>query len=135
MDKKTLVEPEIEAGQALVHELERAGLPIASAMWVKRTEDVAWRFYVATPNVETYGPKSVYGLVDKVLRKKEIPSITVDDVSVSNTTNHFVNSIARALPSTRSLVTLGSSTFDDVHVDSAIVYKIVRGTRASKTSL
>jgi hypothetical protein len=132
MDKKTLVDEDIKAGQQFVRELEVAGLPIASAMWLRRPEDETWQFYLATPDVEKYGPLSVYTFADRLLRQKNIPRLTIDDVAVANTTNHFVNSVSRALNVTNRVVRVINCTFDNVQVSDAVVYKVSRNVRPSK---
>jgi hypothetical protein len=132
MDKKTLVEKDIVVGRQLVRDLEEAGLPIASAMWLRRPEDESWHLYLSTPDVEVHGPLAVYAFIDSVIRRNKIPGIAIDHIDAANTTNHFVNSISRALKVTNSTVEIKNSTFNNVRVDDAVVYKITRSARASK---
>ena len=131
MDKRTLVKEEEDAGLKLVRGLEEEGLPIAAAMWLKVPEE-DWQLYISTPDVETYGPLSVYRFVDGVIRKKQVPLISVDNVSVANTTNHFLNTIANLMRVTNNIVKLKNCTFNNVYVDEAVVYKIRRGVQSSK---
>jgi hypothetical protein len=69
VDKAALVEDDINAGQTLVRQLEEDGLPITAALWLKMPEDPTWQLYIATPEVESRGPISVYLLIDRALKK------------------------------------------------------------------
>jgi hypothetical protein len=132
MDKKTLVSTDVEEGQKLVRALENQGLPISAAMWLKRADEGIWRLYISTPDVEAHGPIAVYNLVDKVIRKGR-SNLVLDNVVAANTTNHFINSVARKFRDTSSVASVSNSTFDDVPVEDAFVYKAARGVRPSKS--
>ncbi len=132
MDKKTLVNTDIKDGQKLVRELENQGLPISAAMWLKRADEGTWRLYISTPDVEAHGPIAVYNLVDKIIRKVT-SNLVLDNVVAANTTNHFINSVARKFRDTSSAASVSNSIFDDVPVEDAFVYKVVRGVRPSRS--
>ena len=132
MDKKELVNADIEGGREFVRELEREGLPISAAMWLKAQEQGPWQLYIASPDVEKHGPIAVYRFIDKVSARHPETGIKVDDVVAANTTNHFVNAIAGAIDTTtNNVVRFGNSVFNNVAVEEAVVYKVKRNVRPS----
>jgi hypothetical protein len=141
MDKTTLVESDIEAGLRAVKAIEVAGLPIAVAMWLRLHDSYKWELYIASPDVETHGPTTVNRFIDRILNAIKSP-ISLGDVTVVNTTNHFVNkvsllSIVTEGRSTRftvagDLLRFGNCTFDGVEIDEGVIYKIATGVKASK---
>lgn len=141
MDKTTLVESDIEAGLTAVKALEAAGLPIAAAMWLRLHDSSKWQLYIASPDVETHGPTTVNRFIDRILLAINSP-ISLDEVTVANTTNHFINkaSLLSILTGGRSnsftvasnLMRFGNSTFDGVEVDEGVIYKIAPGVKASR---
>jgi len=141
MDKTTLVESDIEAGLTAVKALEAAGLPIAAAMWLRLHDSSKWQLYITSPDVETYGPTTVNRFIDRILLTIKSP-ISLDEVTVANTTNHFVNKISplsvltsgnsNTLTIAENRLRFGNSTFDGVEVDEGVVYKITPGVKASK---
>lgn len=144
MDKTILVESDIDAGLRAVNALEAAGLPIAVAMWLRLHDSHKWQLYIASPNVETYGPTTVNRFIDRILVAIKSP-ISLSDVAAVNTTNHFVNkvsmlSIVTGGKTTRltvggDILRIGNCSFDGVEVDEGVIYKIATGVKASKEAL
>jgi hypothetical protein len=134
MDKKALVEPDIEKGERLVDVLERAGLPIAAAMWLKRPDDEFSSLYVATPDVEKHGPIAVYRFIDRVLAALGDSAVSIDDVVAANTTNHFVNAVSSAIGSRPGPMRVVNSTLSGVPVEDAVVYRANRKVRPSQSA-
>jgi hypothetical protein len=144
MDKTTLVESDIDAGLRAVKALEAAGLPIAVAMWLRLHDSYRWQLYIASPDVETHGPTTVNRFIDRILIAIKSP-ISLGDVTVVNTTNHFVNKVsllsivtggkASRFTVAGDLLRIGNCTFDGVEVDEGVVYKIAAGVKASKEAL
>ncbi len=46
MDQELLVDPQIEDGRTLIADLERDGLPVFVAFWVKVRGEETWNFYI-----------------------------------------------------------------------------------------
>jgi desulfoferrodoxin (superoxide reductase-like protein) len=127
-----LVSEDIDAGRRLIGALERAGLPIAVAAWLKKQEDDTWALYIATPDVEKHGPIVVYTFINKIIGALKEARIGVGDVVAANTTNHFVNAISSIVQLAPDIgIRLAKVTLFGVPVDEAFVYKVQRGVKAS----
>lgn len=125
---------DVEAGGKLVKELDEAGLPISAAMWVKTLPDDPWKLYIASPNVEKYGPTSVYKAIDNTIRNARLP-LNVDYVSVANTSSHFVNNIAKGISPSSGVLRVTNSVFDELRIADAFIYKTSRNVKASRSPI
>ncbi len=69
MDQITLVENRIDDGTKLIEELEKAGIPVTAACWIKTDDDEQWYLYVASPIVDDQGPVAAYRRVHSIIRQ------------------------------------------------------------------
>lgn len=138
MDKTALVDSDIDNGLTAIRVLEAAGLPIAAAMWLRLKDTNTWQLFIASPDVEKHGPTTVIRFVDSVLATIK-SSVSIHDIAVVNTTNHFVNALAAQgfgrLPWERQngFLRLTNLTLDGANVEDALVYKIAPNVKASKS--
>ena len=138
MGKASLVDTRVEDGGTLTHVLSAAGLPIAVSALIRLDDDDVSRLYVASPDVETFGPRSVYAFIDEAIEASGV-DLRLDDVVAANTTNHLVNELLALVSDTpdgaaatsRSLRPLA---LGDVAVDVAIVFTARKSVRPSGTS-
>lgn len=72
MATATLVNSDIEIGRRIVGALARAGIPVSVSLWAFVPELGEWQFMIATPLVDTKGPLSAYGEVNKALQRDGI---------------------------------------------------------------
>lgn len=74
-----------EAGQAFVVELDKLGLGVQAAAWLYFHGIDDWKFFVATPLVETMGRKRVYSHLADALDVIGAPGdMTVFDLHLEN---------------------------------------------------
>lgn len=71
MDSTTLVEPHIpnvEAGAELLKRLDAASMNVQAAVWFLGYADQnSWSLIIATPLVETRGPRKIYATTRRIL--------------------------------------------------------------------
>src|SRR3972149_9901348 len=96
MDKTALVEPEIETGKAVIASLDEAGVPAPALLWFYVPEAEEWRLVIATPLVDSEGPKRAYGEVQKVLTKKG-PQIDLRRITVVSPSDPLVKVLRSAI--------------------------------------
>jgi len=60
MDKKTLVNIDIEEGKKVINLLDNSGMKILSAFWLFLPEIQEWRLMLATPDIDKYGRRKTY---------------------------------------------------------------------------
>lgn len=88
----------IKAGARLVERLDDKEAKVKSAFWFYSPEDKTWRLIIASPLVDDIGPREYYR---KVLDANTAASndealISLNDISVTNTTNQFVQILSHA---------------------------------------
>jgi hypothetical protein len=72
MATATLVSNDIEIGRRIVAALTRASIPVTVYLWAFIPQLQEWQFMVATPLVDTKGPLSAYGEVNRALQKEGV---------------------------------------------------------------
>lgn len=94
MDTDTLVENRIADGQKLIDRLLQAGFGVATAFWLKASDRAYWRFYIASPAVETEGKVKAYGRFHALLHQMPPPfSIGVVNISLIGATNPIAKDV------------------------------------------
>lgn len=73
MDQITLVENRIDDGAKLIEELEKAGIDVTAACWIKTDDDEQWYLYVASPIVDNEGAVAAYRQVHTIIRQMPEP--------------------------------------------------------------
>lgn len=65
MATATLVDKDVEIGRNILHELVKSHIQVSVAFWAHVPQISEWQLFIATPLVDSHGPKYAY---DKVLR-------------------------------------------------------------------
>lgn len=136
MDKAVLVEPDIDAGKHLLSALERAGLAIAIAAWLKMSDSIGWSLFIASPDVQKYGPTTVNKFIDKI-RVAIASAIEMDEITATNTTNHFINDLSpnffsSSIHSKGGIYRLNAKRLANTEIEDGLVYKVDRNVRSSR---
>lgn len=71
MATAALVDRDLEVGRKIIGVLARAGIPVTVAFWAHVPQTDEWQFFVATPLVDSKGPRSAYEQVLKLLSNNE----------------------------------------------------------------
>jgi hypothetical protein len=72
MATTALVSHDIEVGRRIVAALTRASIPVSVYLWAFIPQLNEWQFMVATPLVDSKGPRVAYGEVEKALQRERI---------------------------------------------------------------
>ena len=68
--KEVLTEDMVDAGEALLRELDKAGVPIDAALWVWYVDDPEWRLMFSAPLVENFY-REIHLAMDKLSPKHQ----------------------------------------------------------------
>ena len=93
MDTISLVENQIDDGQALLDRLSEADFSIRAACWAKPLDEERWSLYIATPVVDEKGAAQAYREVYRVLRSIENTWITSSDIKLIGEKHPITNGI------------------------------------------
>jgi hypothetical protein len=118
-----LVVNQIEAGEALLRELDKRKFRIESAFWLFISESSDWRLFLATALVDDSGPRSVYTRLQKVLVATRI-DIPLTDISVVSPSHEFVRLLQRVVSvSGVSGIRFSRTSVDGVFFEDAYIYR------------
>ncbi len=97
MDKKTLVNIDIEEGKKVIELLDREDMKITSAFWLYFPEIQEWRLMLATPNVDTVGRKNTYSKILELLNQNEDTiDVPFDAISIISPDQELSNNLRMA---------------------------------------
>ena len=123
-----LSEEMIDQGRKLTERLEKTQMRVKASLWLYFSEAELWRLVIASPFVETHGPKEAYGLIQAELRSTPdmFQSITLSGISAVEPNNPLVSPF-RGVMKVQSPpigVRLSRSTFNGVFIEGAYIYKL-----------
>jgi hypothetical protein len=120
MDKATLVDVDIAAGERVVQILDRAGFKVRVALWLYTSEFEAWRLHIASPL------KNAYVQLFSALRSSDPDLADSVTITLVGTRDPFIRALRRTFGMTSSVhgLRLGGNVIDGVFVEQAYVYRI-----------
>lgn len=126
MDKTTLVTADFATGAKILKILDRSGLLISLAMWVRVPEYDDWRFVVSSHRLDDAEPAKAYGLIHDALERAGFPLEQTPPLLIFRMDDPFVRTLRRIFNKTRSVegMRLGGQTIGERFVDDAILYRI-----------
>jgi hypothetical protein len=97
--KEVLTDGMIAAGQELVKELDQRGWPVEDALWFYDSENNRWQLMIASPNVDTDGPKQSYSFIRSAF--DQLPdarsAMSLFDVTVRSPADRLIEVIGKEL--------------------------------------
>jgi hypothetical protein len=122
MLKTILVKQLIGDGERLVAALESRRLPMDAAFWYHIPDLLRWRLFIATPLVESSGPRAAYVIIQETLTALQPHSLSLSDVSVLSPQESAFQRIR--LEMERSGLWTTSRDQGDVVFEDAYVYRL-----------
>lgn len=126
MDKAVLVGVDIEGGKQLLNAMDAAGMDVRAAFWYYEEEPERWRLYVATPLVDSDGPRAVYGCVRSLLDQLPSVSLSLADMKVISPRDGKVTILRTAYQTGPRIADLSvkSSTINGVYTAGIYLYRM-----------
>src|SRR5947207_10626036 len=123
--KEALTEQMIAAGSDLVRALDRAGWPLAGALWLFDPEDNEWQLLLASPLLRAEGPRSVYIQIAKTLRSSNSP-VPLENITVVDPDDTRIHLLASVYSSHQNVegrrFTRGA--INGHFIDDAYIYRL-----------
>lgn len=126
MAKTALVEPDIEDGSRLIHELDGKGFRALAALWFFLSEESEWRLLIASPIVDQEGPKKAYQMVQSVLEGMSPTTLSLQNISVVSIRDPRVQLLGQAIQTGHDLtgIRFSKNTVNGVFIDDAYIYRL-----------
>ncbi len=128
MDKATLVDVDIAAGEQVLQILDKAGFKVIVAFWLYTTEFEAWRLYIASPVVDAEGITKAYFQLLSALRSSDDPDLASRvTITLLSPKDKLIRAFRRTLARTTQVdgARLGSQVISNgVFVEQAYLYRV-----------
>ncbi|CAM4153135.1 hypothetical protein [Vibrio neonatus] len=124
---KRLTDSMMEAGAELLNRLDASASDVKSAFWLFLSEEHVWKFIVASPLVESLGPRKYYKKINEAnqLAKGTESVISLNDISVLNTNDSIVKVLNDALKTDNDLsgIRFSRNTINGMFIEDTYIYR------------
>jgi hypothetical protein len=126
MDKTVLVSVDLEQGSQMLGILDRAGIKVQVALWVRFSEYESWRLVLAGRQFDAVSFRDAYGLVNEALRAAGIDSDDEPLIMILAMHDPFIKALRRLFGKAQRVegIRLGGDTIGDRDVEEGYVYRI-----------
>jgi hypothetical protein len=128
--KESISREMISAGERLARYLVDTDIPIDALLWLYVPESNAWRFVVASPEVKTNGPKSVYQKIRS--RIEQMPPsleerVVWDDIVVVDSNDPLIRLLRQAISTGQAIsgIRFSRNVVNGVLIEDAYIYRLV----------
>jgi hypothetical protein len=124
--KEALLDRHIDAGAAIVSELDRRNQHVTSALWYYYPDAEEWRLLLASPSFESKGSRQSYADVSRLLAEMgaSVDGLSVDDVKLVLNNDKFVPLLKKMIHAEGlNKIRMTANRFNGVYVDDMLVYR------------
>ena len=124
---ESLSSPMVQAGFNLIERLDNSGSQIKSAFWLYFSEDKAWKLIIASPLVDSEGPREFYRKIvnANAIADENEEVISLNDIGVTGPNNHIVQLIKIAVTTGEGISGLRFSrnTINGNYIEDSYIYR------------
>lgn len=126
MDKKILVEKDIDEGKKLLQALDDDKFIVSSALWFYFPDD-GWRLLIASPSMEKDGPKYAYNCIKTTIIKLLPPiDISLQNISVISPNDRLIKLLKAVINTGPGIqgIRFTSNVVNNVFIEDAFIYRL-----------
>lgn len=124
---ESLSDSMIKSGATLIERLDTEKSQVKSAFWLFLPEDKAWKLMIASPLVDSLGPRDFYKeIVDaNNLASEEEKVISLNDIEVTNTRTQLVQLLKLATHTGKGIsgIRFSRNTINGNFIEDAYIYR------------
>jgi len=124
---ESLSDSMIKAGAKLIERLDTEQAEIKSAFWVYFSEDKAWKLIIASPLVDSLGPREFYRKVVKANSdaSQEEEVISLNHIGVTNTANQIAQLLKIAIGTVDGIsgIRFSRNTINGHFIEDSYIYR------------
>ena len=127
MVSSTLVEDKIKDGEALLRELDNAGVEVKAAFWFYMSEPDEWRLKIAMPLVDSQGPRAAYVRIQEaIFETTEKLALALSEISVVSPKDQLVKLLKPVIRTGRGIsgIRFSRNTINGTFIEDAYIYRI-----------
>lgn len=116
----------IDAGAELVKKLDETGFVPTTALWLFQPDDNEWRLYLASPEVDTRGPRHVYKRIQNAIAEmgEAAAAVPFSSIGLLTTDSELVRLIRKVVKSSDlNRIRFSKNAIDGQFIDDALIYR------------
>lgn len=124
---ESLTAPDIEFGRDLWRSLRSSSqFPIDGMFWLFDSESDEWRLFIATPKVDSIGPRSAYAALSKLTRNVPAPDTQLLRIELMSPKHPLYQALRSVFAKTEAVegARLGGTQIGGMYVNDAYLYEI-----------
>ena len=128
MDKPALVDGDMKAGEALLNKLDETEFDVKAALWFYMQDSEEWRLILASPVVDTDGPKKAYEKVQSQLQKLNGRSeLTLRNISLVSPSDNLIKALKSVINTGKAIsnIRLTRNVINGVFIEDAYIYRLM----------
>lgn len=122
-----LTDSMMKAGAELVDRLDKNSADVKSAFWLFLSEEQVWKLIVASPQVDSLGPREYYKKINEAnqLARGSETVISLNDIGVSNTNHQIVQMLKIGIATGGGIsgIRFSRNTINGVFIEDTYVYR------------
>lgn len=128
MVKESLSQSMVAEGASLVRKLDEAKWDVTAALWFHLADDNGWKLLIASPEVESKGPRESYATIQKVLGELD-PSpteVSLNDIGLMASNHPLVGLLSSAIATGKSIsnIRFSKNVIGGHFIDDALIYRM-----------
>jgi hypothetical protein len=127
MDKKILVDRDIEEGKRVVKKLDESNFQLSSALWFYLTEFERWRLFLASPLADTKGLQYCYSVIQQII--SEMPKdfgISLENISILSPKDQLIQLLRIAIHTGGGIsnIRFTGNSINGILIEDALIYRL-----------
>jgi len=119
----------IDAGEALVKQLDKIKFVTDAAFWLYLPDVNTWRFFIANPEVKIHGPKRAYRKIQNALSRisSENSYIALREITVVDTHDPLVSLLRAAIRTGKEVsgIRFSHNIINGTLIEDSYIYRVL----------
>ena len=127
MGKATLVDRDMQAGEALLKKLDEDKFKIKAALWLYMPDPEEWRLVFASPIVDTDGPIKAYEKVQSELQELDGRSeLSLQNIALVSPHDKLIMALKTTIKTGKEIshIRLTGNVINGVFIEDAYIYRL-----------
>lgn len=124
---ESLTDSMMQAGAKLIERLDASNSDIKSAFWLYFSEEKIWKIIIASPLVDSEGPRNYYKRVVEANSQasEQEETISLNDVGVTSTSNQIVQLLKLAIGTGGGIsgIRFSRNTINGMFIEDTYIYR------------
>lgn len=128
--KEQLTDAMIDAGELLLRELDRLGVPLTSAFWLFDIEVNEWRLVFASPEAAKVGSLAIYRQLQSAVTAlgPRISAVPFSSIQVMNEDAEIVHLLGLAVKTGDDIqrIRFSRNAINGRYIDDTLIYRVAK---------